>query len=223
MCELTIIKTLKEKLHELFKDENTGHDISHLERVLENALQIQKCEGGDLYVIAVSALVHDIHRLMSTQLNCVVSAEDSLDDVKQLLLTCNVDLKKLDKILDVVKNHDNKNSKDFTLEILIIQDADTLDAIGEIGIKRTLKYCETHNIPINSTKPLDCPEYIPDINPISTCHYVYRTMIPNANNLYTKTAKELAKDKIKILEEFVEKNHPALIWVKNLKIKNPRD
>lgn len=38
------------------------------------------------------------------------------------------------------------------------------------------------------------------------CHYIYRTMIPNAKNLYTKTAKEIAKDKIKILEDFIKEN-----------------
>ena len=55
--------------------------------------------------------------------------------------------------------------------------------------------------------PLDSDKYIPDINPISTCHYVYRTMIPNAKNLCTATARKLAKDKIKILEDFVKENY----------------
>jgi hypothetical protein len=35
-----------------------------------------------------------------------------------------------------------------------------------------------YNIPItNKEYPLDTSEYIPDINPISTCHYIYNTMI----------------------------------------------
>ena len=69
MNELKILNDLRQKLNSLFKEENTGHDISHLERVLANALEIQKKEGGDLYVIAVSALIHDIHRLMSIKFN----------------------------------------------------------------------------------------------------------------------------------------------------------
>ena len=202
-----ILKKLKVELNILFKDERTGHDISHLERVLDNALEIQRTEDGDLYIVAVSALVHDVHRLMSTKLKKYVAPEDSLEEVRTLLLACDVDLSKLDAILEVVKNHDNKENKNVSLEILIIQDADALDAIGEIGIQRTLKYCRTHNIPITAESPLDSKEYIPDINPISTCHYIYRTMIPNAKNLYTKTAKEIAKDKIKVLESFVNANY----------------
>lgn len=202
-----IIANLNEKLGELFKYENTGHDIIHLNRVFENAIKIQKNEGGDLYVIAISSLIHDLHRLMSNQQKRYVAPSESLELARQILLSCNVDLNKLDNILEVVKNHDNKKNKNFTLETLIIQDADALDAIGGIGLERTLTYCKTNNIPISSTKPLDCPEYIPDINPISTCHYIYRTMIPNANNLYTKTAKEMAKGKIKILEDFIRNNY----------------
>ncbi len=200
-----IITKLNKKLIELFKYENTGHDITHLNRVLENATKIQKKEGGDLYVISISALIHDLHRLMSNKQKHYIFPEDSLELAKQLLLDCHINSEKLDHILEVVKNHDNKKNKNFSLETLIIQDADALDAIGEIGLQRTLTYCKTHNIPVSSPKPLDCSEYVPDINPISTCHYIYRTMIPNVKNLYTNTAKEMAKDKIKILEDFVEK------------------
>lgn len=205
---MKIIEKLKSKLKDLFKGENTGHDISHLERVLENAIEIQREEGGDLYVVMVSALVHDVHRLMSGEKKRHVFPEESLDVVKSLLLECNVDLSKLDSILEVVRYHDDKDNKNVSFETLIVQDADALDAIGEIGLERTLKYCKAHNIPLtNKDFSLDCKEYIPDINPISTCHYIYRTMIPNAKKIYTNKAKELSKDKIKILEDFVENNY----------------
>ena len=62
-----IITNLNNKLIELFKDENTGHDINHLNRVYKNAINIQKIEGGDLYIVSISALIHDLHRLMSNQ------------------------------------------------------------------------------------------------------------------------------------------------------------
>ena len=205
---LEIIDVLKDKLYKVFQKENTGHDISHLVRVFDYALDIQKYEGGDLYIIAVSALVHDIHRLMSNECGYYVSGEESLDEVRHLLVDSNVDENKLDEILNVVKNHDHKDDKNQSLETLIVQDADALDAIGDIGLERTLKYCKKNNIPItNKEYPLDTSEYIPDINPISTCHYIYNTMIKDANNLYTKRARELAKNKVEILERFVKENY----------------
>lgn len=207
MQNLEIIDRLKVKITKLFKDEKTGHDISHLERVFENAMQIQKNEGGDFYVVGVAALVHDIHRLMSNEAGKFVFPEESIDTVRELLIESNVDELKLEQILEVVRFHDDKTNKDQMLETLIIQDADALDAVGEIGLRRTLTYCKTNGIPLSQPIPLDTEEYIPDINPISTCHYIWRTMIPNARNLYTKTAKDLVEDKIKILEDFVKENH----------------
>lgn len=206
--ELSIIDRIKVKIRNLFKEENTGHDIHHLERVYDLACKIQEKEGGDFYVVAVSALVHDIHRLMSGKVGHFVPAEDSLDEVEKLLLDCDVDKAKLFDILEVVKDHDNKENKNVSLETLIIQDADALDAVGEIGIERTLKYCKNHGIPISDLNyPLDSEQYIPDINPISTCHYMHNTMIPNAKNLYTKTAREISQDKIQLLEDFVKENY----------------
>ena len=95
----------------MFEDENTGHDISHLKRVLKTAIYLQKREGGDLYVIAVAALVHDVHRLMSDQKGEFVAPEDSIEVVKRILLDCDVDKNKLNEILEIVKNHSDKRNK----------------------------------------------------------------------------------------------------------------
>lgn len=205
---LGVLDELKNELYQMFNDENTGHDISHLIRVLDYALDIQKFEGGDIYVVAISALVHDLHRLMSNKCGYYVSGEDSLDEVRKLLIKCNVNKDKIDSILAVVKNHDRKDDKNQSIETLIVQDADALDAIGDIGLERTLKYCKKNNIPItNPEYPLETSEYIPDINPISTCHYIHNTMIKDAKNLYTKRARELSLNKLEVLERFVKENY----------------
>lgn len=199
------IKILKQNLKKMFGDENTGHGLVHLNRVYKNALKIQKKEGGDKYVVAISALVHDVHRILSNKYNTYISPEDSLDDVNKILLKSNIDKEKITQILEVVKNHDNKENKNFSKETLIIQDADYLDAIGKIGLNRTLTFCNTKNIPLYSKEPLDSPDYIPEIFPISACHYIYRTQIPGVNNLYFSSSKKLAKDKVKYLQKFINK------------------
>ena len=94
----------------------------------------------------------------------------------------------------------------YQAELYILIDADIIDALGKRGLKRTLTYCKTKNIPTKNLKhELTSNEYVPDINPLSTSHYVYRTMIPQANLLHSNTAKRLAKQKVNILKRFVEK------------------
>lgn len=193
-------------VNELFKNENTGHNISHLKRVLNNAIAIQKKEGGDIYIIAISALVHDIHRLMSNKTGKCVTPKDSLVDVKKILTSCNIDKDKIPDILSAVETHEQKEVRNIPLEWKILQDADALDALGKIGLNRTLQFCKTNNIPISNTSfDLECKEYIPNINPISTCHYIYRTMIPQGEHMHTKTGQKMASKRIKILKDFVNK------------------
>ena len=202
-----VLNKLTKKLKIIFKGENTGHDFSHLSRVFENAKEIQEKEGGDIYVVLVSALVHDMHRIIGAKLGRYVEPKDSLDETKKILIECDVDKDKIEKILKIVEFHEDKTICGVSLETQIVQDADALDAIGEIGLKRTLQFCKVHKIPLyNKNVPLDCKEYMPNTNPISTCHYVYRTMIPQVERLHTMTAKEIARPKLKIMENFLEQN-----------------
>ena len=41
------IEKIKPSVKNLFKNDSSGHDISHLERVMKLALHIQEIEGGD--------------------------------------------------------------------------------------------------------------------------------------------------------------------------------
>lgn len=204
---MTAINKVKKVIKKEFKGENSGHDYKHLSRVYKYALKIQKREGGDRYVIGVSALVHDVHRIIANRENRFVPPKESLKEVEEILIKSNVVNNKISSILRVVEFHDDKGSeKEFDLETKIIQDADVLDAVGKRGLKRTLTYCKSRGIPVvNKEYPLDCKEYIPDVNPISTCHYIYRTMIPNGKGVHTSSARKMISSKIKVLEKFVSK------------------
>ena len=55
------IEKLKPFVIELFKNDSSGHDISHLERTMKLSLSIQEKEGGDRIIIGISAFLHDVH------------------------------------------------------------------------------------------------------------------------------------------------------------------
>ena len=48
-------------------------------------------------------------------------------------------------------------------------------------------------------------QYISDIHPISTSHFIYRTLIPHYDLLKTQTAKQIAQKNKKILLKFIDK------------------
>ena len=52
MLELeNVLLSIEDKIKDLFINENSGHDITHLKRVTNMALKIQENEGGNREVI----------------------------------------------------------------------------------------------------------------------------------------------------------------------------
>ena len=190
----------------IYSGDKSGHSFGHIMRVLKLCKILQKSEGGDWQIISTAALFHDLHRIMSNEEKRYVAPEESIEKVKEILKPFNIEENKLEKILFITANHENKKMDFDDIEAKIVVDADNLDALGKIGFKRTIKYCKAKKIPIESDAKLNTRKYIPDINPISAKHYIFRTLLPNSKNLKTETAKRLGEEKVKELEKLANIN-----------------
>ena len=193
---------------QIYNDDQTGHDFLHIQRVIDFCKIIHAKEGGNWEVIFISALFHDVHRILSNEENRYIAPEECIHNVKDILSEFDIENDLLDKILYVIEQHDNKKGDNsIMLELQIVQDADLLDSIGQIGLDRTIRYCKNKNIPIyNNAYPLNYDKYVPNTNPISATHYVYRTMLPKIKLLNTKTAKDIANPEIDVLKKFIDEN-----------------
>lgn len=205
-----IIKQLENEIHELFHKESSGHDIFHLKRVLNLALHIQKKEGGDRLVIAIAAFLHDIHRIIQNETGKFCPPKDSLPKIREILEKVDLSKEKLDKILHCVEFHEEYifSSKGKTvndIETLIIQDADNLDAIGAIGIGRTFMHGSSKGIPMwDPSVPFNRKTFDESQEDVSTIHHFYSKLLKIKDTINTKTAKEMAKRKHRILEDFLK-------------------
>ncbi len=142
---LDIIDYLKEQLMKDFPMQNDGHDIKHLTRTLKNAILLQQYEGGDLLIISISAILHDVHRLMEVRDNKFYSPLESLSVIMEYLSSLNLSSEQKRKICSVIEHHEEYSfgkecNGDYDLETYIVQDADNLEAIGAVGLVRTLEY-----------------------------------------------------------------------------------
>ncbi|WP_249668872.1 HD domain-containing protein [Bacillus altitudinis] len=121
------------------KNEPTGHDEAHINRVRQLAVHIAQQEGGSLFVIEMAAIVHDV-------IDEKLSSEWKLSphDLKQQLLLWKVDTRDIRYIMDIITTmsfrHRHMQHQPVTLEGAIVQDADRLDAIGATGIARVFTY-----------------------------------------------------------------------------------
>lgn len=205
-----IIQQLEEEIKELFHKESSGHDIYHLKRTLNNALVLQEKEGGDKLIIAVSSLLHDVHRIIQKETGKFCSPKDSLPKVKEILNKTKLFKEQKERILHCIEYHEeynfSENGKTVNdIETLILQDADNLDAIGAIGIGRTFSFGGANKvtmwIPEKSFNRHTFSEFEKDL---STIHHFYSKLLKLKDNMNTKTAKKIADKRHKFMELFLK-------------------
>lgn len=201
-----VIDRVVAKLKSDFADESTGHDWFHLERVWKNAKLIASEEGGDLFVIELAALLHDIadHKFVDN------ADEVAKQRIHELLNSLSVDPEIIEKVKDIVLKSSFKGgigeNQMKVLEGLIIQDADRLDAIGAIGIARTFAFGGKFGnllyhpeIPPATFKSAE--EYRK--NRTHTINHFYEKLLLLKDKMNTPTAKRLAHERHGFMELFL--------------------
>jgi len=205
-----ILEKIEKEIISEFHSDRTGHDIYHLKRVLNLALHIQEKEGGDKEVIAISALLHDIHRIKEKETGKYCTPGNSLQTIRKILEKTKIEEEKIRKILHCIEFHEeysfSKEGKTaLDKETLILQDADNLDAMGAIGIARGFMFGGAHNIPM----------WLPDLaferkffdeskKDPSEIHHFYSKLLKLKDNINTKTAKNMASERHKFMEDFLK-------------------
>jgi uncharacterized protein len=207
---MTLIKQVENKIYKQFFGETTGHDWYHIKRVWSMANYIQKREGGNLEVIELSALLHDIsdHKFNGGHLD--KGGEVAYD----LLMELGSEELVANEVRCIVNNVSYKGANTMakmnSIEGRIVQDADRLDAIGAIGIARTFAYGGANNQPIhepslNVTMHDSFEEYA--ASKTSTINHFYEKLLLLKNRLNTTTAKEIGEKRHAIMEHFLEQFH----------------
>lgn len=205
-----IIHQLEEEIKEFFYQENSGHDIYHLKRTLNNALIIQEKEGGDKLIITVSAFLHDVHRVIQKETGKFCSSKDSLPKIKEILDKTKLTEKQKEKVLHCIEYHEeynfSKNGKTVNdIETLILQDADNLDAMGAMGIGRTFSFGRANNVPMwIPEKPFNRNTFDDSEHDPSTIHHFYSKLLKLKDNMNTETARKIANGRHKFMELFLQ-------------------
>lgn len=202
-----IIKDIVNQLKEEFANESTGHDWFHIERVWKISKLIAQKEGGDIFVVELSALLHDIadHKFVE---DADTVAENR---IRKILTDLKVEESIIQKVVHIVhrcsfKGNADENKMDV-LEGLIIQDADRLDAIGAIGIARTFAFGGKfgnllYHPDIKPAKFASAKEYRD--NRTHTINHFYEKLLLLKDKMNTTTGKKLAEERHEFMEKFLD-------------------
>lgn len=127
-------------VRELLGNEKSMHDWEHSVRVCKTALRLCRAENGDEDIVALAALLHDCDDYK------VFGPENAakLTNARRILGESGADGKTAAAVLEIVSNLGYSKYLSGMQKLdkngHIVQDADMLDAMGAVGIVRTIVF-----------------------------------------------------------------------------------
>ena len=174
----------------------SAHDKEHIYRVLNYSLYLAEDENNvDYDVLITAAILHDIGRDGKKKDHATIGAEMA----NSFLLTIDFPKEKIEAVCHAIRFHNNNNySKQQTLEAKILYDADKLDAVGVMGIARSLIGIGGYNNPmyeiidnkINMDENTDNDSFI---------RYYLSRVAKNYDRFFTEKAKTIA-NQMKVID-----------------------
>lgn len=169
---------------------NNGHGFDHAYRVVKNIKLIASEIECDLDICLISGYVHDL-----IDYKVVSDVELAIDQLSSFL-TDNLGLSpvQVKHILEICNTISFSKGLEVTsVEAKVVQDADRLDALGAVGIARTIEYSAAVNRPV----------YIAGDKSDNTAIGHFHTKLYKLINLMNfEISKNIAGDKMEIMYQF---------------------
>ncbi len=202
-----IIEGIRQEARSHFRGAGPSHGWDHTERVLRLALHIGRVEGGDLTIIELAALLHDIGRKIEDEsLGEICHAEEGARIAREILERHGIEKDIARSVIHCIEHHRFRGEgRPDTLEAKIIFDADKLDSIGAVGIGRAFLFASEsgarlHNEP--GTDPLEAPAY-------SEEDTAYREFLHKLRHVHermlTAEGRRLAEERHSFMLEFFKR------------------
>lgn len=181
-----------------------AHDISHVQRVVQNTIRLTETANGNAEVTIPAAWLHD----------CVSVAKDSplrkqasrlaADEAVRFLKSIGYRPGLLEQIHHAIEAHSfSAGLQTNTLEAEIVQDADRLEALGAIGIARCLLTGGTLNRPLyNPEDPFADKREADD--GLYTLDHFYCKLLGLAATMKTEAGKAEAAERTEYMREYLQ-------------------
>lgn len=203
-----MVNSVRNEVEKLLKNENSGHGMDHIERVMNMALKFCETEKANKEIVALITLLHDVddHKLFGLE------SAKNLTNAKKILNECSIE----DNIKEIVLSEVAcigyskllNGQRPKTLEGKIVSDADMCDALGAIGILRSYQYNLKHNNPFfdKTTFPKENMTYEEYTNKTTgtVVNHMFEKILKLKHLMLTDTGKMEAENRHDFVVQFLK-------------------
>ena len=183
---------------------DSAHDPSHIHRVVTNARRLTTAEGADWLVVMPAAWLHD----------CVIVPKSSPDRKQASIIAARQAVAwleenhwphgRLNEIAHAIEAHSfSAGIAPRTLEAKVVQDADRLDALGAVGLARTLMLGGELRREFYAVADPFCDSRPPN-DSIYTLDHLYAKLLTLEGTMQTTGGKAEARQRTVFLRGFLD-------------------
>jgi uncharacterized protein len=221
MCVM-LAEPLRTKIWEIaeayYPKHDWAHGRSHIERVLRTAIEIGRQEGGDLEIIELAAILHDIfeNRESHASFDGFRHEIEGSKEARKILTGLGLADEIVNAVCHCIESHRKRSGRitPRTIEAKCLFDADKLDCIGAIGIIRSAFVSFDHQQEFYKEED-DIEAYKrrnirPDgtiINfALHSSNLEYELSLKAVGNrMYTETGRRVAKERLIFMDAFYDR------------------
>ncbi len=183
---------------------DAAHDLQHIRRVVTNARRLAAAEGADWQVVMPAAWLHDCVHVSKSSPHRKQASTLAAKQAVAWLEQHQWPHGRLDDIAHAIEAHSfSAGIEPRTLEAKVLQDADRLDALGAIGLARTLMLgAEMKREFYDAVDPF-CRSREPD-DSIFTLDHVYAKLLKLEGTMQTASGRAEAHGRTVFLRTFLD-------------------
>jgi len=184
-CDEELYKLNLDRIEDLCRSafsEIGSHGWEHVQRVRALCKKIGPSEGADMTILDLAALFHDTMRMDEDH------ALRSAEFAGSVLSSMGFDSYLIARVHEAVASHSFSSGRQpQTKEGRVLSDCDRLDAMGAIGIYRTIQYNLENALPAERV-----------------AEHIREKLAKLEAVLYTNTAKKMARERAVVLDIYLE-------------------
>ncbi|MCC6810529.1 MAG: HD domain-containing protein [Deltaproteobacteria bacterium] len=197
-----------EKLREIVRPryENNGdpgHDFAHVERVVMSCKRIAESVGADLSIVLPAAYLHDVINVPKNHPDRAAASAKAAEEARGILRSVGYSEPDIARIAVTITEHSySLGKKPSAIESAVLQDADRLDAVGAIGVMRTVSCgCKMGSRYYDDAEPFAKTRALDDKK--NTLDHFYVKLLKLAEGMNTEIARIEAERRTEFMRSFL--------------------